>query len=47
LYLQINANVRVYEPLRRRSALLSSYHKATKWTNLSKPTASSGLCTLL
>jgi len=63
------ANVRVYEPLRDHGALClpvrnavkagSSYHKATKWTNIlnrpkgahvakrSKPAASNGLYTLL
>ncbi len=30
-----------------QSALLSSYHKVTKWTNLRKPAASNGLYTLL
>jgi hypothetical protein len=41
------ANVRVYEPLRGQSALLSSYHKAAKWADLRKPAASNGLYTLL
>jgi len=41
------ANVRVYEPLRGQCALLSSYHEATKSTDLRKPTASNGLYTLL
>jgi hypothetical protein len=40
-------NARVYEPLCCNSALLSSYHKVTKRTNLSKPAASNGLYTLL
>ena len=43
----IAANVRVYEPLRCQSALLSSYHKVTKRTDLRKPAASNGLYTLL
>jgi hypothetical protein len=43
----ITANVRVYNPLRRQSALLSSYRKEPKCADLSKPTASNGLYTLL
>jgi hypothetical protein len=53
LYLIVNGdftfvpNVRVYEPLRCQSALLSSYRKVTKRINLRKPAASNGLYTLL
>jgi hypothetical protein len=43
----MTANARVYEPLRCQSALLSSYHTATKWGNVRKPAASNGLYTLL
>lgn len=40
-------DVRVYDPLRCRSALLSNYHKATKRTDHRKPSTSNGLYTLL
>jgi len=40
-------NARVYELLRCQCALLSSYHKITKRTDLRKPAASNGLYTLL
>jgi hypothetical protein len=43
----MTANVRVYEPLRRQCALWSSYHEATKSTDLRKPATSNGLYTLL
>jgi len=41
------ANVRVYELLRDQGALLSSYRKVAKRTDLRKPAASNGLYTLL
>jgi hypothetical protein len=44
---KINANGRVYEPLRCQSAMLSIYHKVTKRTDPRKPAASNGLYTLL
>ncbi len=47
LFILMGYNVRVYEPLRCQSALLSRYHKVTKRTDLRKPTASNGLYTLL
>ncbi len=47
LLFTLAGNVRVYEPLRRQSALLSSYHKVTKRTDLRKPATSNGLYTLL
>ena len=43
----MNANVRVYEPLRDPCDLLSSYYKLTKWNNLRKPSPSNDLYTLL
>ena len=45
--LKIIHNVRVYEPLRCQCAYLSRYTRVTKRTNLSKPSASNGLYTLL
>jgi hypothetical protein len=47
VFFAVAANVRVYEPLRCQSALLSSYHKETKSDTLRKPAASNGLYTLL
>jgi hypothetical protein len=51
MYLIVNyiivSNARVYEPLRCKSALWTSYHKITKRADFCNPAASNGLYTLL